>query len=174
MAFLDAFNTGKGGASGFGDAAANLLGGYSSLMAGNAAASANQGNAATARTNAAIVGNSTALKVMQQGRKAYQILGGQRADIAGAGLAASGSALDVIRSSARDASVDKSLIQMQGQMDVNALLGQATAYDKAAEAEKKKGKSAFFGALGSVLGTIVGGPAGGAIGGSIGGLLGGS
>lgn len=134
--------------------AADLLGGFSSLQAGNAGASAAKANAATYRTNAQITANSTKLQVMQQQRKAYQVLGGQRADIAGAGLAASGSALDVIRSSATQASVDKSLIQMQGQMNVNSLLGQATQADAEAAAAKSKGGGGFFGGILKAIGTV--------------------
>jgi hypothetical protein len=158
--------------------AADLLSGVSQLQAGNASAKASQGNAATARANAQLTANSTNLRVMQQQRKAYQVLGGQRADIAGAGLAASGSALDVIRSSAQQASTDKSLIQMQGQIDVNALNGQAQAYDAEAAAAKKKGSGGFFGsilkAVGGIAGGIIGGPAGAAIGSGLGGALGGA
>jgi hypothetical protein len=174
MSFLDSLNTGSGSASGGMSAASSLLGGYADLKAGNASAKVLRGNADTMRTNAELTANSTSLRVMQQQRKAYQVLGGQRADIAGAGLAASGSALDVIRSSAQQSSVDKSLIQMQGQIDVNSMTRQAQNYDAQAKAAQKAGKASFFGSIGKILGTIVGGPIGGDIGGSLGSAIGGS
>ncbi len=106
------------------------------------------------------------------------MLGGQRADIAGSGLAASGSALDVIRSSAQQASADKSLLQMQGQINVNALNQQAANFDDQAAAAKKKASGGMFGSIlkvaGTIIGGIYGGPAGAAIGGSLGGAIGGA
>ena len=135
-------------------AAGSLLSGVGSLQAGNASAGAAKANAATYRTNAQITANSTKLQEMQQQRKAYQVLGGQKADIAGAGLSASGSALDVIRSSATQSSLDKSLIQMQGQMNVNSLLGQAQAADAEAAAAKKSGGGGFFGSIFKAIGTV--------------------
>src|SRR5258706_7709169 len=96
FSFSDAFG---GSSGGYGSAAGTLLSDVSGSLGASASAKVLTANANDARNNAEITKNSSALNVVQQQRKAYQILGGQKADIAGAGLANSGSALDVMRSS---------------------------------------------------------------------------
>lgn len=58
------------------------------------------GAAGVADQNAQFAAISTAIKQSQADRQLYQSLGETKADIAGAGLARSGSALDILRESA--------------------------------------------------------------------------
>lgn len=85
--------------------------------------------AGLARDNAKIVGKSTDLKLMQTDRQLYDVLGGQASDIAGAGFAASGSALDLLADSTTQGELTMSLIELQGEIDENAYKMQAQAYE---------------------------------------------
>lgn len=57
---------------------------------------------------------STAIKQAQLDRDIYKTLGGQAADVAGAGFAASGSALDILRDSASQGALTKAVGSLQG------------------------------------------------------------
>lgn len=57
---------------------------------------------------------STAIKLAQGDRQLYQTLGGQQADIAGAGFANSGSALDLMRDSASQGALTHAVTAEQG------------------------------------------------------------
>ena len=54
-------------------------------------------SAAFSEMNARFTETSTAIKQSQQDRETYRALGGIQADVAGAGFASSGSALDILR-----------------------------------------------------------------------------
>lgn len=57
---------------------------------------------------------STSIKQSQLDRENYKMLGGQAADVAGAGFAASGSALDLMRDSASQGALTKAVGEQQG------------------------------------------------------------
>lgn len=57
---------------------------------------------------------STSIKQTQLDRENYKMLGGQAADVAGAGFAASGSALDLMRDSASQGALTKAVGAEQG------------------------------------------------------------
>lgn len=57
---------------------------------------------------------STAIQQMQQERNTTMQIGGQRAEIAGAGFAESGSALDILRDSASQGALAKQVLGQQG------------------------------------------------------------
>lgn len=82
-----------------------------------------------ARKNAKIVEQSTELKTLQTDRQIYKVIGGQQSDVAGAGFAASGSALDLLADSQAQGELTRSLVELQGEIDQNAYLQQATAYE---------------------------------------------
>lgn len=82
---------------------------------------------------------STRLQQFQQQRDLYRTLGGQQADIAGAGLANSGSALDIMRSSASQGSLAKQLVGMQGAIQTSGYQAEAESYRTMASASKKSG-----------------------------------
>lgn len=95
--------------------------------------------------NANLAAQSTRVKQLQASRQTLRVLGGQQADIAGAGLAASGSALDVMHSSIQEAALTKQLVSAQGQIDVNTYNQQAAAYAGQATAAKASGIGSLIG-----------------------------
>lgn len=134
-------------AAGFADlggAVKDLFGGIGEL----ASASGYKAAAGFATQNAEIAEQSTQIQQIQAERKAYQTLGGQRADVAGAGLEASGSALDVMRSSHEQASLTKQLIANQGAINVAGYEEEASNYNAMASAAKSSG-------TGSIIGSVV-------------------
>lgn len=140
MSTLSNIGTGLG-------AAGDLLGGITGFMAGNAAAGGYKTAASMAQNNAQLSAASTQLKLVRQRRQAFQALGGQQRDVAAAGLANSGSALDVMRSSARDAALDSALINEQGQINVNDYLAKSSEYTAQANASEDSGTGDLLGGI---------------------------
>lgn len=129
-----------------------------------------QGNAINLESNKtqfAANANEGALANIQLGRQIFKVTGGQRADVAAAGLSASGSALDVMRESAAQGTFDiqqqnrvtgttgmtlqqqgriirteGDLINRQGEIDVNAYVTQAAALEAQADAYVAQGHQA--------------------------------
>ncbi len=93
--------------------------------------------------NAALSKESTAIQQLQADRQLYKIMGGQQADIAGAGLATSGSAMDIIRSSAAQGALTKQLIGLQGAINTTGYQAEAASYRSMA----KSAKSSSIGGL---------------------------
>jgi hypothetical protein len=101
---------------------------------------------------------STAIQGFQQERELSQSLGQTTADVAGAGFATSGSALDLLRSSAsqgatQQAVTQQAVTQQQGLVTEQGYEEQAQSYlnmesaaDMAASAEKKAATGAEIGA----------------------------
>jgi hypothetical protein len=71
---------------------------------------------------------STAIKQTQMQRQIYLGLGATSADVGGAGFAASGSALDIMRSSAQQGALTKQVLGEQGLITEAGYQEQATAY----------------------------------------------
>ena len=69
----------------------------------------------------------TELQLMQADREIYQTQGGIRAQIAANGLRQSGSALDIISSSARQGELEKQILSLKGRAEYASLIGQAQA-----------------------------------------------
>lgn len=95
-----------------------------------------------AKQNAEFSRISTGIKLAQQDRETYKALGGTQADIAGAGFAMAGSALDVLRDSASQGALMKAvageqgLIQEEGyKVQSRNYLNMAKAAEFAAQAE---------------------------------------
>jgi hypothetical protein len=87
---------------------------------------------------------STAIKQQQLDRSIYQTIGGQQADVAGAGFAASGSALDLLRDSAQQGALTHAVAGQQGLIQEAGYTEQAQSYQNmsaaahmAADAENK-------------------------------------
>jgi hypothetical protein len=81
-----------------------------------------------AKQNEQFTEQSTAVKQMMANRQIYQGIGTETADIAGAGFSESGSALDLLRSSAQQGALQKQLIGQQGLITEAGYNEQATAY----------------------------------------------
>lgn len=71
-------------------------------------------SSAFAEQNEDFTKTSTAIKQSQLDRDIFKTLGGQAADVAGAGFAASGSALDLMRDSASQGALMKAVGGLQG------------------------------------------------------------
>jgi hypothetical protein len=104
--------------------------------------------------NAKIAKESGAIQLTQQQRQAYKVVGAGQADVAGSGLAASGSALDVMRASASQASLAGQLIGTQTAINVNAYEAQAGAYRGEAQAANALGHADGGKAAGDLIGGI--------------------
>lgn len=126
------------------------------MAAGYDASAATYGQAAAlARKNAKIVEQSTELKTMQTERQLYKVIGGQQSDVAGAGFAAKGTALDLLADSTSQGELTLSLIELQGEIDVNAYMTQAAAYEGQAALATSQASAARTNAQGSQIGGYI-------------------
>ncbi len=71
---------------------------------------------------------ATAIQRSQAQRDIFKVIGGAKADIAGAGLEAHGSALDVIRASGQQGALALQLNDTQGQITASGFAQQAASY----------------------------------------------
>jgi hypothetical protein len=153
------------GLSDLGGAVSDLFGAM-----GSRSAAGSYGEAATiAEQNAAIAKESTVIKETQLQRQIYQTIGAQKSDIAGAGLAESGSALDLLRSSASQGALSKAIAGEQGQITVNAYNEQAQQFQAMQNAANATSTAQTIGGvlqLGSAAYSMFGGSAAAAGGGS--------
>lgn len=85
--------------------------------------------AALARQNKTFTEASTRIQQFQADRQATLAIGGQRAAFAGAGFAASGSALDILRDSASQAALQRGVLGMQGAITEAGFEEQAKSFD---------------------------------------------
>ena len=79
---------------------------------------------------------STGIKLAQQDRENYKMLGGIQSDIAGAGFAMSGSALDIMRDSAAQGALTKAVAGEQGLITEEGYKVQAQTYTNMGEAAR--------------------------------------
>jgi len=86
--------------------------------------------------NARFAELSTAIKTSQLDRELYKTLGGQQADIAGAGFAASGSALDIMRDSASQGALMRGVATEQGLITEEGYKVEAENYRSMGEAAR--------------------------------------
>lgn len=134
------FSVGASTFSGLAGATESIFGG---IAQGKAAKGYKQAAKDTLITKELVAQNQR-LQALQAGREIYRVLGGQRADIASAGLKASGSALDVIRASAAEGSLTQSLIGVQGAIDQHQLDMEYKSYIAQAKAAKKSKLGSFI------------------------------
>lgn len=153
-----------------GNTISDLSGGVSDLFGGSSTASGlrlkaqgdlvEAGNydlaAGLAKQNEQFTEQSTAVKSTMAQRQQYLGIGKETAEIAGAGFdTSSGSALDLLRSSAQQGAMQKQLIGQQGLITEAGYNEQADAYTnlanyarRAADTENSMaGKSGFMGAI---------------------------
>jgi len=140
----------QAGFADLGGAVKDLFGGIGEF----ASASGYTAAANFASQNADIAAQSTQIQETQAQRKIYQSLGGQQADYGGAGLAKSGSALDVMRSSAEQGSLTKQLIANQGAINVAGYEEEASNYNAMASAAKSSGTGSIIGGVISAAASI--------------------
>lgn len=135
---------------GFGSGVGSIFSGIGAMGAAKAEAKGYAASAASLREAARLTKISTGLQLLQADREIYKVLGGARADTAANGLAASGSALDVIRASAQQGGLQKAVTGLQGKIEYTSLIGQAEMAEAQAAASKKSGK----GGIGSIIGGV--------------------
>lgn len=70
--------------------------------------------AGLAQQNEAFTAQSTRIQASQAARQATLAIGGQQSQVAGAGFASSGSALDIMRDSASQAALQRGVLEQQG------------------------------------------------------------
>lgn len=158
--------------AGIGDAASTLFGalaqgdaakGYKSQAAGYQAQAAGYRKAGDiSGMNQDIASQASRITAVQADRELYQTLGGQRSDIAGANLAASGSALDVIRSSAAQGNLTKQLLgrqdaitQLGYEQEQSSYAAMAASADASASAANASASAAKKQKSGGILGSIL-------------------
>lgn len=103
---------------------------------------------------------STAIKEVQADRQLYMTLGTERADTAGAGFANSGSAIDLLRSSAQQGALNKAVLGQQGLITEAGYQEQATSYTNMAQAATIAGNAENQAADASTITGIIKGVAG--------------
>ncbi len=87
-----------------------------------------------AEQNAKFTETSTAIKQAQLTRQQYQATGGVEAEVAGAGFAESGSALDILRESAQQGAITHAVADEQGLITEAGYKEQAQSYQNMASA----------------------------------------
>ncbi len=105
-----------------------------------------------ARENAALARQATRIKEMQLSRNIFQTLGEQKAQVSSAGFEESGSALDILRSSASQGALTKAINEEQGTITANAYEEQAAQFAGMA-------KSARSSAIGQGIAGVIEGAA---------------
>lgn len=130
-------------------AAGDLLSGAGALFGSNAAAAGSKQAANYYFKAADLTKLETGLKETAVNRQLYQTMGGARADVAANGLMQTGSAEDVMRSSAQQGALSKALVQLQG--DISAQSYTAQGQQALATAKSQSG-GGFFGAVSGLVG----------------------
>lgn len=141
----------------YAQALGSLGGAVSDLFgaAGSRKSAGSYGEAARiADENAIIAASSTKIKETQLNRQIYQVLGTQQADVAGSGLSASGSALDLLHSSASQGELAKALAAQQGAITVNSYKEQANQFRSMADAANASSTAQTIGGVLQLAGTI--------------------
>jgi hypothetical protein len=131
--------------SDFGGAASDLFAGFGdqSKAQGDFAEAQNYTLAAKlAQQNEKFTETSTAIKEAQQARESTMTLGGQQADVAGAGFSEGGSALDLLRSSASQGALTHAVLGQQGLITEAGYNEQAASYNNMATAATAAGNAA--------------------------------
>ncbi len=147
----------------FGIIAGAVLGVASSLFGAKGkhdAASAEQEGlrirAQQSEKSADITATGTDIRVAQQERSAFKVLGGIRAAAGASGVKQSGSVLDIIRSSTAEAALDKGLITTQGAIDEGGFRAEAAEARVGVQAAGKKKTGSIIGGVLGVASSLLG------------------
>ena len=90
---------------------------------------------------------ATGIQEQQQQRQAFMVLGATNAAVAGSGFENSGSAMDILKSNAQQASLNKALVGEQGYLT-------QTGYEEAAAVAKEQAKAANMSGIGQSVAGI--------------------
>lgn len=102
---------------------------------------------------------STSIKQAQIDRDNYKTLGGQQADVAGAGFAASGSALDLMRDSSAQGALTKAVGEQQGLITEKGYKVQSETYTNMGDAARMAADAENNAATGSTISSVIHGAA---------------
>lgn len=124
--------------------------------AGSAAEAQAYGIAATiSREQAEFTKESTAVKTFMADRQIYKAIGREETQIAGAGFEKSGTALDLLRESAQQGSLETQLLQRQGLITQESYEQQAKSYDFMKSAAEHAADAGVLGSIGSFVNSAV-------------------
>jgi hypothetical protein len=154
MAFGDNLNWNAGAFSSFGGAASDLFAaqGDKAKAQYDFSEGKNYGLASDlANQNEKFTETSTAIKEAQQQRELMGTLGGVQADTAGAGFAASGSSLDILRDSASQGALTHAVLGQQGLIQEAGYKEQAQSYQTMQAAATQAGNAENQAATGSEI-----------------------
>lgn len=112
-----------------------------------------------AAQNAKFTETSTAIKEAQIDRENYKVIGGQQADVASAGFASSGSALDLMRDSAQQGALTHAVAGEQGLITEAGYQEQAQSYTNMSTAARMAADAEDNAATGSTITGILKGVA---------------
>jgi hypothetical protein len=153
-----AFSSATGGAAGA--TVSDLFQGFAdqTKAKGDYAEAANYNLAADyANQEAAFTKQSTAIQQFQQGRELTKSLGQTAADVAGAGFATGGSAIDLLRDSASQGALAKAVRGEQGLITEQGYQEQASSFESMANAAVLAGGEANKAATGDFIGAGISG-----------------
>lgn len=150
----------------FGSTTVNLIGGAVQDLMGSKShrlrakgqrleAQAYDESAGLAEKNKLFSKVSTDIKMAQQEREFLKTYGGAQADVAAAGFSESGSALDLLRESASQGALAKSVLSQQGLMEEESYAVQAKSFRLMAEASRMSAEASENAAKSSEFGGIV-------------------
>lgn len=123
---------------------------------GSAAAATSYTEAASvAAQNEQITAEATSIKEAQQSRQIYQTIGTQKAQVGGAGFAESGTALDLLASSASQGALTKALTAEQGAITENSFSEQAGLYNGMASAATSTSNAQSVGGVLQAAGGVI-------------------
>lgn len=108
-----------------------------------------------AAQNATISLESANIQRTQAQRQIFKTLGAQKAGVAGAGLAESGSALNLLQSSASQGALTKQLITNQGNITAQGFEQESAAYQGMASATQSAGVGGIFGSVLKGIGAVL-------------------
>jgi len=132
-------------------AANDLLGGIGGFLSGMDAAAGDKAAAGMYAQAARYSALETGIKEVAANRALYQVTGAASAAIAQSGLKNSGSASEVMRSTAQQGAVTKALIALQGKIDYSSYMAMSKAAQAQADAASSGG---WMSAIGGIVGTI--------------------
>jgi len=102
---------------------------------------------------------SYAIKQAQLDRSIFKSESGTQADVAGAGLAMSGSALDILHESASQGALTKQVLQQQGYITEAGYKEQQESYQNMASAAQESADAANIAGIGSGISSAIKGAA---------------
>jgi hypothetical protein len=138
-----------------GGAASDVFAGFGdeAKASGYPAEQQEYGEAATlAQQNEQFTADSTAIKEAQLNRESTMAMGRTEADVAGAGFANSGSALDLLRSNAQQGSLTQAVASQQGLITEAGYQEQQESYEQMANAAGQAAGAAKTAATGAFIG----------------------